>query len=190
MSATPLWKGRLGGALDADFAAINASIDVDRRLWPQDVQTNRAYLKALVRAGLVTAEEGRAIERALDAVARDLAAGAVAITPELEDIHMHIESELAARAGECAGKIHTGRSRNDQVATDVRLFVKEQAGRAVKELIARARTLLGRADETRDVLMPAYTHLQRAQPVLLAHWFLAYAEMCLRDIARFAFARG
>ncbi|HNR98643.1 MAG TPA: argininosuccinate lyase [Planctomycetota bacterium] len=189
MSATPLWKGRLSGALDADFAAINASIDVDRRLWPQDVRTNRAYLKALMRAGLVTAAEGAAIERALDAVARDLAAGAVAFKGELEDIHMQIESELAARAGECAGKIHTGRSRNDQVATDLRLFAKEQAGRVIAELIALARALVARAAETRDVIMPAYTHLQRAQPVLLAHWFLAYAEMCLRDIARFAFAR-
>ncbi len=190
MSATPLWKGRLQGAMDEDFAAINASIDVDRRLWPQDVRTNRAYLKALMRAGLVTAEEGRAIEHALDAVARDLAAGAIAFTPELEDIHMHIEFALAAHAGECAGKIHTGRSRNDQVATDLRLFVKEQATRTVKELIALARALVARAEDTRDVAMPAYTHLQRAQPVLLAHWFLAYAEMCVRDIARFAFARG
>jgi argininosuccinate lyase len=189
MSATPLWQGRLQGGLDEDFAAINASIDFDRRLWPQDVRTNRAYLKALVRAGLVTAEEGRAIETALAAIERDLAAGKIAFRPELEDIHMHIESELTARAGECAGKIHTGRSRNDQVATDIRQFVKAEASRARHALVALARTLVSRAEETRDVIMPAYTHLQRAQPVLLAHWFLAYAEMALRDIARFDFAR-
>ena len=112
MSAKPLWQGRLQGGLDEDFAAINASIDFDRRLWPQDVRTNRAYLKALVRAGLVTAEEGRAIESALAAVEHDLAAGKIAFKPELEDIHMHIESELTARAGECAGSRRRRRPRS------------------------------------------------------------------------------
>lgn len=189
MADKPLWQGRLSGQLARDFVALNASIDVDKRLWPQDIKTNRAYLKALNRAKLVDAGEYKTISAALDDLENDFKAGKVDFRHDLEDIHMHIEAALTEKAGAMAGKIHTGRSRNDQVATDLRLYVKDAidaVGEGLKSLLA---ALADRAEETRDLLFPAYTHLQRAQPTVFGHWFMAYAAMFQRDLARFRFAQ-
>ncbi len=188
MGEKPLWEGRLTGGMDPEFARMNASIDMDRRLWREDVATNRASLKALRKAGLISDQEYETLQKAIDDVARAFEGDQVVVRPELEDIHMHVEAELKERAGELAGKIHTGRSRNDQIATDLRLFVKHAAAQIRTALKRLVETIANRAEETIDVVLPAYTHLQRAQPVLMAHWFLAYGEMALRDMARFSFA--
>ncbi len=188
MGNSPLWKGRLSGGLDEAFAGLNASIGFDKRLWPEDIRTNKAYLKALRNAGLVTADEFTAIDAALDDLRQDFEAGKVSFTTDLEDIHMHIEAALRGKASTCAEKIHTGRSRNDQVATDLRLFVKTQAHTVHSALTTICETLISRASRALDILFPAYTHLQRAQPACFAHWFIAYAHMFVRDRSRFAFA--
>ena len=189
MAAKPLWEGRLAGGMDPAFAAVNASIGFDQRLWREDLATNRAHLEALARAGLVTADEAAVLRQALDRVEAEFADGMVRFAPELEDIHMHVEARLTAHAGDVAGKIHTGRSRNDQVATDLRMYVRRQAAAVRLQLADLVAALCDRAEGALDVILPAYTHLQRAQPMVLGHWFMAYAEMGLRDAARFAFAK-
>jgi len=153
-----------------------------------DIAVNRASLKALKKAGLVTDEDYKALLSGLKKVEQALASGELAFRTELEDIHTHIERALAEHVGPKAGVIHTGRSRNDQVATDTRLFVKEACGSFRSEINRFLLAAADRAEETLDVILPAYTHLQRAQPVLFAHWLLAYAQMLLRDRERFAFA--
>jgi argininosuccinate lyase len=179
---------RLPGEQDPLFRRLNASIDFDRRLWPQDIAGSRAHIGALRAAGVITDEELAALSTGLDAVAGELERGEFGFRDADEDIHMAIERRLTEIAGPVGGKLHTARSRNDQVATDLALYVRARAERArelIAELMAR---LLGMAEAHSDWQMPGYTHLQRAQPVYLGHHLLAYFWMLERDEIRFRFA--
>ncbi len=168
---------------------INASIDVDRRLAPQDLAGSRAHAAMLARQGIISADDEASIQRGLDLIEAEIASGAFVYDAALEDIHMHVEARLAELIGPAAGRLHTARSRNDQVALDFRLWVREACDRVLAGLEALQRALLNRADEAADALMPGYTHLQSAQPVTLGHHLMAYVEMFGRDAARFGDAR-
>jgi argininosuccinate lyase len=181
--------GRFDKPQDPLFQRINASISFDRRLWPQDIRGSLAHARGLRRAGVLTDEELAELERGLEAVAGELERGEFPFREDDEDIHMAVERRLTELIGPLGGKLHTARSRNDQVATDVALFVRERAERAlglVRELMG---TLVELAERHADWPLPGYTHLQRAQPVYLAHHLLAYFWMLRRDARRFAFAR-
>jgi argininosuccinate lyase len=174
---------------DPLFARLNASIGFDLRLWPQDVEGSRAHVGALYRAGIVDDGEREALLAGLDAVAAELERGEFEPREDDEDVHMAIERRLTEIAGPVGGKLHTARSRNDQVATDLALFVRARAVRAGELVGALMERLLELAEAHRDWRMPGYTHLQRAQPVYLGHHLLAYFWMLERDAIRFDFAR-
>jgi argininosuccinate lyase len=174
---------------DPLFARINSSIGFDLRLWPQDVEGSRAHVGALHRAGVVDDGERDALLVGLDAVAGELARGEFEVRDDDEDVHMAIERRLTEIAGRVGGKLHTGRSRNDQVATDLALYVRAHAVRASELVAALMARLLALGEAHRDWRMPGYTHLQRAQPVYLGHHLLAYFWMLERDAIRFDFAR-
>jgi len=173
----------------ADFQRLNASLAFDRRLWPQDIAQSRAHVRMLAERGIVSAADRDALLAGLDAVERELSEDAFAFRAEDEDIHMAIERRLTEIAGPVGGRLHTARSRNDQVATDVAMYVREQAGQARAGVSALMSALLARAQEHADWPLPGYTHLQRAQPVYLGHHLLAYFWMFARDRERFAFAQ-
>jgi argininosuccinate lyase len=164
--------------------AFTTSLGFDRRLWPYDVEGSIAWGRALARAGLLAESECAAIVEGLEAVRRELASGEFVFRPELEDIHMNVERRLVDLVGSVGGKLHTGRSRNDQIALDERLYLKHVVAATVAGLRDVQQALLARAEETLDVAMPGYTHLQRAQPILLAHHLLAYVFMLERDRER------
>jgi argininosuccinate lyase len=163
---------------------INASIGFDRKLWAEDIAGSKAHCAMLVRQGILNAAEGKAILGGLDRIARELSAGKFAIKPELEDIHMHIEARLGQLIGAPAGRLHTARSRNDQVATDLRLWLRASIDRLHTGMREVQRALLGQAAKHVASVMPGFTHLQAAQPVTLAHHLLAYVEMLERDKGR------
>ncbi|HEX4109158.1 MAG TPA: argininosuccinate lyase [Solirubrobacteraceae bacterium] len=171
-----------------DFQRLNASLSFDRRLWPQDIAGSRAHLQMLAERGIVSAEDRDTLLAALDQVAGELAEGRFDFRADDEDIHMAVERRVTEIAGAPGGRLHTARSRNDQVATDVALYTGEQAWLAVDSITELMRILLARAEEHLDWPLPGYTHLQRAQPVYLSHHLLAYLWMLQRDRARFAFA--
>jgi argininosuccinate lyase len=179
------WGGRFREAADPTAETFTASLAFDRRLWPHDLIGSEAWARALARAGLLSPAELDAIIAGLTEIRRELEGGTFAFRPELEDIHMNIERRLQEKIGPVGGKLHTGRSRNDQIALDERLYLKETIERLVVGVRAVQRALIDRAAETLDVAMPGYTHLQRAQPVLLAHHLLAYVFMLVRDRDRF-----
>ncbi len=173
---------------DPAFQALNTSLGFDQRLWPHDVAGSKAHARMLAAQGIIAADEGDALVAGLDAVAAELAGGSFPFQDGDEDIHMAVERRLIELTGPVGGKLHTARSRNDQVATDVALFTlaaAQQAGAAVEALM---RTLIAVAEAHLDWPLPGYTHLQRAQPVYLSHHLLAYVWMLERDRRRFAFA--
>ncbi|MHB1537231.1 MAG: argininosuccinate lyase [Solirubrobacteraceae bacterium] len=173
-----------------DFERMHFSIDFDRRLWPHDLAQSRAHATMLAARGIISDDDRDALLAGLDAVARELEDGSFRFEPRDEDIHMAIERRLTQIAGPVGGRLHTARSRNDQVATDVALYVKAAAQEAIAGVEALMAALLQRAQEHLDAPLPGYTHLQRAQPVYLSHHLLAYFWMLWRDRRRFAFARG
>jgi argininosuccinate lyase len=181
--------GRFSGSLHDGMRDLNASIDFDRRLFAEDIRGSLAWAEALRERGLITAEEARKISEGLRGIEEDIRAGRFGFSRDREDIHMNVEAALVERIGPAGEKLHTGRSRNDQVATDFRLWVKGRAEAAAAEVEGLLRDLVDAAEREVDVVIPAYTHLQRAQPVLLAHHLLAYAEMMVRDRRRFLAAR-
>jgi len=168
---------------------INASIGFDQRLYAQDIAGSKAHCQMLVKQGLITPREGKAILKGLDTIKAEIEAGTFKIDPRLEDIHMHVETRLKELIGNAAGRLHTARSRNDQVATDFRLWVRDAIDRTDAGLADLQRRLLARAEEYADTVMPGMTHLQAAQPVTLGHHLLAYVEMLGRDRGRFQDAR-
>ena len=182
--------GRLDTPQDPLFRRINTSLGFDRRLWPQDIRGSMAHAGALQRAGVLDDSELRALTEGLERVAGELERGEFPFREDDEDIHMAIERRLTELVGPVGGKLHTGRSRNDQVATDVALYVRERADRAVELLRALMATLVDLAERHADWPMPGYTHLQRAQPVYLGHHLLAYFWMLRRDARRFGAARN
>jgi argininosuccinate lyase len=180
-----LARARLDSA-DPTAAGFTGSLRFDRRLWPHDIAGSTAWARALTRAGLLTAAEGDRIVEGLARVRAELEQGTFPFRPELEDIHMNVERRLSELVGEVGGRLHTGRSRNDQIALDERLYLKDAVARTDEGLRAVQQALVDRAADTVDTPMPGYTHMQRAQPIVLAHHLLAYVFMLERDRARFA----
>jgi argininosuccinate lyase len=181
-----LARARLAAAADPSAARFTGSLAFDRRLWPHDILGSMAWARALARAGLLTDAERDRIVAGLATVRGELEANTFPFRPELEDIHMNVERRLLELVGEVAGKLHTGRSRNDQIALDERLYLKDVVLRTGDGLRAVQQALVTRAAETVDAPMPGYTHMQRAQPIVLAHHLLAYVFMLQRDRERFA----
>ncbi len=186
MSEAPKpWGGRFAQGADPTAEAFTASISVDQRLWRHDILGSEAWARALARAGLLVPDELAAILAGLGRVRDEIASGAFTWRRELEDVHMNVERRLIDLAGPVGGKLHTGRSRNDQIALDERLYLRDVLVDLDAGLRAVQEALVKRAEEHMGVPMPGYTHLQRAQPVLLAHHLLAYVFMLARDRARF-----
>jgi argininosuccinate lyase len=182
-----MWTGRFESNNNAEFEAWQRSFPYDRRLLGEEIVASKAYACALEDAGVLNAAELRAITTALDDI---LAAGIPADNdPSIEDVHHYVEVKLVSAIGEAGYKLHTGRSRNEQIATDLRLFLRSRSGELEALLHELALALLERAEAAGAAVMPCYTHLQRAEPVLVAHWWMAYAEMLLRDIDRLRDAR-
>ena len=179
-----LWGGRFEGTPDGLMERFNASIGFDWRLWAADIEGSIAYAKALQRTGLLTAEERDQLIQGLEAVEREFKAGEFDIRTSDEDIHTAVERRLGELTGEVAGKLHTGRSRNDQVATDLRLYLMWEIPGLRQQLVELQKAVLDRAEQHLDVIMPGYTHLQRAQPVLFSHWLMSFFWMLQRDRER------
>jgi argininosuccinate lyase len=188
--ANAMWGGRFAAGPDAVMEAINASIDFDRRLAAQDVEASRAHAAMLAAAGVLSNSDAAAIREGLLTVLSEIEAGDFPFSRALEDIHMNVEARLKALIGEPAGRLHTARSRNDQVATDFRLWVRAQCDAATAAIEALMRALLGQAERGADMVMPGFTHLQVAQPVTWGHHMLAYVEMLDRDRGRLRDARA
>ncbi len=179
------WGGRFRQATDAAVERFTASIHFDKALATHDVRSSMAHVRMLHRQGLVDASDEARLLAGLESIARELESGTFPLDPALEDIHMNIEARLRDRVGEAAGRLHTGRSRNDLVATDLLLYLRDASRAARRGLLELRRTLAARAREHVDTVLPGYTHLQRAQPVRLAHHWLAFCEMLGRDGDRF-----
>jgi argininosuccinate lyase len=179
-----LWKGRFKDKTAQVVERFTASIEVDQRLYSYDIEGSIAHCRMLAKTGIISEEEGDILVQGLNQVRREIEASSFHFDERLEDIHMHIESRLFEIAGKVAQKLHTARSRNDQVALDVRMFLRDALSDLQRRLEKLQRVLIELAKTHLDVLVPGYTHLQRAQPVLLAHHFMAYVEMFQRDMER------
>ena len=188
-TANSMWGGRFAAGPDAIMEAINASIGYDRRLAPQDITGSLAHATMLAARGIISDTDAAAIKEGLVTVLSEIETGKFEFSAALEDIHMNVESRLKELVGEPAGRLHTARSRNDQVAVDFRLWVRDQCDQADEALAALQKALLGQAEAGADWVMPGFTHLQTAQPVTWGHHMLAYVEMFARDRSRFADAR-
>ncbi len=180
-----LWGGRFKAKADKLANSFNASIDFDKRLFKQDILGNVAYCKMLARQGIISRDEAETLVKALKEIHDDIENGNFSFDQESEDIHTHIEKALVKRTGSTGEKIHTGRSRNDQVSLDTRLYVRDSTLEVVDLLKQFQLSLVQAAERNQELIMPGYTHLQRAQPVLLAHHLLAYYEMLKRDRQRY-----
>ena len=189
-SANEMWGGRFSAGPDAIMEAINASIGYDQRMARQDIEGSRAHAAMLAATGVITEDDAKVIREGLLTVLAEIEAGNFAFSTALEDIHMNVEARLKEIVGEPAGRLHTARSRNDQVATDFKLWVRDQMDAAIDGLEALIRALLGQAEAGADWVMPGFTHLQTAQPVTWGHHMMAYVEMFGRDMSRFRDARA
>ena len=179
-----LWGGRFSGEIDPLMDEFNASIGVDIALWEADIRGSIAYARALYRAGILTEEERDDIIIGLERIWGEFAEGRFEIKPDDEDIHTAVERRLHELIGPTAGKLHTGRSRNDQVVTDVRLYMLDHMERLTEFLSLLQETIVRVAESCIDVIMPGYTHLQRAQPVRFSHWLMSYFWQFQRDWER------
>src|SRR5882672_8689619 len=184
-----MWGGRFGESPDAIMEEINVSIDVDRHLYAQDIAASKAHAAMLAAQGIITATDAKNIGKGLDTILSEIGKGSFDFKRALEDIHMNVESRLGELIGPAAGRLHTARSRNDQVATDFRLYVRDTIDEIDAALAAFQHALVARAIEHAGTVMPGFTHLQTAQPVTFGHHLLAYVEMAARDRGRFADAR-
>src|SRR4051812_12512101 len=184
-----MWGGRFTGRPDAIMEEINVSIDVDRHLYAQDIAASKAHAAMLAAQGIITQNDAKNIGRGLDTILSEIGTGSFDFKRALEDIHMNVEGRLGELIGPAAGRLHTARSRNDQVATDFRLYVRDVIDETDAALAAFQHALASRALEHASTVMPGFTHLQTAQPVTFGHHLLAYVEMAARDRGRFADAR-
>ncbi|ACI91900.1 argininosuccinate lyase [Afipia carboxidovorans OM5] len=184
-----MWGGRFGESPDAIMEEINVSIDVDQHLYAQDIAASKAHAAMLAAQGIITASDAKNITNGLDTILSEIKAGRFTFKRALEDIHMNVESRLGELIGPAAGRLHTARSRNDQVATDFRLYVRDAIDSFDADLASLQRALVKRALEHAATVMPGFTHLQTAQPVTFGHHLLAYVEMVGRDRGRFTDAR-
>ena len=189
-TANTMWGGRFADGPDAIMEAINASISFDQRMAAQDIEGSRAHAAMLAAVGILSDKDAEVIREGLLTVLSEIETGRFQFSASLEDIHMNVESRLKAIVGEPAGRLHTARSRNDQVATDFKLWVRGQMDAVDSALEALMRALLGQAEAGADWVMPGFTHLQVAQPVTWGHHMMAYVEMFARDRSRFADARA
>ncbi|MCX7426033.1 MAG: argininosuccinate lyase, partial [Planctomycetia bacterium] len=187
--AKKAWGGVFDVATDRRVEAFTESVSFDRRLYAQDVAGSIAHAQMLAKVGLVTDDECRQIEQALTEIRQEIEQGRFPFSVEHEDIHMHVERALVERIGDVGRKLHTGRSRNDQVSTDLRLWVRDAIDQIDERLVEVQRAFVGRCDADADCILPGYTHMQRAQPVLAPHYWLAYCEKFQRDRERLADAR-
>jgi len=185
-----MWGGRFAGGPADVMREINASIAIDKRLWREDLAASRAHAAMLGQTGILSSEDAAAIDQGLAAIAAEYEAGKLTEDPALEDIHMHVEHRLSELIGPTAGRLHTARSRNDQVATDIKLFVRSAIDETLERIDALEDALLARAEEHATTVMPGFTHLQSGQPVTLGHHLMAYQAMLIRDHSRFADARA
>ena len=188
-TSNAMWGGRFADGPDAIMEAINASIGFDKRLAQQDIEGSRAHAAMLAAQGIITDKDAEAIREGLLTVLSEIEGGNFKFSTALEDIHMNVEARLKEIVGEPAGRLHTARSRNDQVATDFRLWVRGQTDAAISALEALMKALLGQAEAGAEWVMPGFTHLQTAQPVTWGHHMMAYVEMFARDKSRFEDAR-
>lgn len=179
------WQGRFSGKTDRGVEAFTASIDIDKRLYPYDIEGSIAHCTMLAEASIITADDAAALCKGLEKIKGDLDRGEFEFDDRLEDIHMHIEARLFEEVGTVADKLHTARSRNDQVALDVRMYLRDETGHVLEALTLMRGVLVKMARDHIEVIMPGYTHLQRAQPVLFSHHLMAYYEMLSRDQDRF-----
>src|SRR6476646_3914464 len=184
-----MWGGRFTSGPGAIMEEINASIDFDRHLYRQDIAASKAHAEMLAKQGIITADDANKIAHGLDTILSEIEAGKFSFKRALEDIHMNVEGRLAELIGEAAGRLHTARSRNDQVATDFRLWMRDTIDALDRALADFQRALAGKALEHAGTVMPGLTHMQTAQPVTFGHHLLAYVEMAARDRGRFADAR-
>ena len=184
-----MWGGRFAEGPDAIMEEINASIGYDRKLYQQDIAGSKAHVAMLAAQGIVAAEDAEAISNGLDTILSEIEAGTFIFSRALEDIHMNVEARLADLIGDAAGRLHTARSRNDQVATDFRLWVRDTMDTLDDQLAGLQRVLAEKAETHASAVMPGFTHLQSAQPVTFGHHMLAYVEMIARDRGRFSDAR-
>lgn len=189
-TSNTMWGGRFAAGPDAIMEAINASIGFDQRLAAQDIAGSRAHAAMLAATGIISDSDAEAIREGLLTILSEIEGGTFQFSTALEDIHMNVESRLKEIIGDPAGRLHTGRSRNDQVATDFRLWVRDQIDAATGGLRALIGALLAQAEQGADWVMPGFTHLQTAQPVTWGHHMMAYVEMFARDLSRFTDARA
>ncbi|MBL1419792.1 MAG: argininosuccinate lyase [Alphaproteobacteria bacterium] len=188
-TANQMWGGRFADAPDALMEKINASIGYDRRFYTQDIAGSKAHAEMLAKCGIISADDAAKIDQGLDTISREIAAGEFDFKPALEDIHMNIEARLKEVIGEAAGRLHTGRSRNDQVALDFKLYIRDRVDGLIEQMSALMEVTAKKAELYADYVMPGFTHLQVAQPVTFGHHLLAYVEMWARDKSRFEDAR-
>ncbi len=179
------WDGRFSEPTDKAVERFTSSIDIDKRLYQHDINGSIAHCRMLGKCGILTSDEADAIVEGLEKVGEEIEQGKLEFTDRLEDIHMHVEDRLSVHVGDLARKLHTGRSRNDQIALDTRLYLREETVKIINALLELRRVIVSFAEKHSDVILPGYTHMQRAQPVLLAHHFMAYYEMFARDTQRF-----
>ena len=179
-----LWAGRLTGQVDDKVNRLNASIDFDQKMLKQDITGSIAHANMLCSIGVLTAEEHTAIIDGLAGILADVESGALPVDPEAEDVHTFVEGTLTERIGPAGKRLHTARSRNDQVALDLRLYLLDATDRILAGIKDAAEALCHIASEHLHTVMPGYTHMQRAQPVTLAHHLMAYTQMLLRDMER------
>jgi argininosuccinate lyase len=180
-----LWSGRFSEKTDRMVEDFTSSIDIDKRLYAYDIEGSIAHCRMLAKTSIISESDASALIEGLGAIKREIERGDFQFDEGLEDIHMHIEARLIEKVGKTAQKLHTARSRNDQVVLDVRMYLREETLNTIKRLVALSKVIVELAKTYIDVVLPGYTHLQRAQPVLLSHHFMAYYEMLSRDIERF-----
>ena len=184
-----MWAGRTDGKVNSLADSFNSSIGFDKKLYKQDIQGSMAHAAMLSKQGIIAFDEADTIISALAQILEDIESGALEIDPKAEDVHMFVEQVLTERIGATGKKLHTARSRNDQVALDMRLYMRDFADKVTDDLKTLVTELKDKAKANMDVIMPGYTHLQHAQPVLFSHHMLAYAMMFIRDIQRIADCR-
>ncbi|MCG6872099.1 MAG: argininosuccinate lyase [Gammaproteobacteria bacterium] len=189
MTEKKLWGGRFAAGTDDAVEAFTASVDFDRRLYRQDIAGSIAHARMLARVGVLSEDDARLIEEGLEAIRDEIESGQFSWDPALEDVHMNIEARLTEKVGDAGKRLHTARSRNDQVATDLRLFLREGLAELDTALRAFCEVLIGKAEAEAATVMPGFTHMQSAQPVTLGHHLLAWCEMLLRDRQRLADCR-
>ena len=183
-SMEKMWAGRFEKALDKKADDFNSSIRVDCRMYAQDIKGSMAHATMLAKQGILSQEEVDTIIDGLEGILKDIDSGKLAFDWNAEDIHMFVEAELTKRIGDAGKRLHTARSRNDQVAVDIRLYLRDEAAKVVELLKKLVLVIADKAEENAEVIAPGYTHLQRAQPISFGHHLSAYAMMLLRDISR------